>query len=91
MDVELKSVEFERMLKARRLLSKTAAYAQGSLSAVDRLLLEIHENLEEPDGIYAIARSDHIQMQSSRFAHEGVMLDSLSGDEVRAYLLGISP
>ncbi len=58
-------------MNPRRPLIKTADFAQGSLSMVDRLLLEIYENLDEPDGIYAIARSDHLQMQSSRFAHEG--------------------
>lgn len=35
------------------------------------MLLDIHQNIEEPDGIYAVARSAHPEMQSALFAHEG--------------------
>jgi len=38
---------------------------------VDKLLLDIHETIEEPDGIYAVARSQHPTMQASLFSHEG--------------------
>ncbi len=43
----------------------------SALSEENKLLLDIHENIEEPDGIYAVARSAHPEMQSALFAHEG--------------------
>ena len=45
---------------------------ESALSEESQLLLGIYENIEEPDGIYAVARSAHPEMQSALFAHEGV-------------------
>ena len=47
---------------------------ESALSEESQLLLGIYENIEEPDGIYAVARSAHPEMQSALFAHEGVAL-----------------
>ncbi len=44
---------------------------QGALSPADKLLLDIYETIEEPDGVYAIARSQHPEMQALLFTHEG--------------------
>lgn len=44
---------------------------QSTLAPVDRLLLDIYETIEEPDGIYAIARSHQARMQAALFEHEG--------------------
>jgi hypothetical protein len=47
-------------------------HLQSTLGPINKLLLEIYETIEEPDGIYAIARSNQAQMQAALFEHEGM-------------------
>lgn len=48
---------------------------QSTLAPRQKLLLEIYETIEEPDGLYAIARSHQAKMQAALFEHEGMWLD----------------
>ncbi|KAL4452130.1 hypothetical protein ABPG75_007792 [Micractinium tetrahymenae] len=43
----------------------------GSTAALERLLLDIYSSINEPDGIYAVARSHSMLSQLKRFEHEG--------------------
>lgn len=44
---------------------------QGPLSDVDALLLDIYSQIDEPDGMYAAARSQQAASQLALFEHEG--------------------
>lgn len=44
---------------------------QGPLSDVDALLLDIYSQIDEPDGMYAAARSPQAASQLALFEHEG--------------------
>lgn len=46
-------------------------YVQGPLSDVDALLLDIYSQIDEPDGMYAAARSQQAASQLALFEHEG--------------------
>ena len=47
------------------------AYLQGPLSDVDALLLDIYSQIDEPDGMYAAARTQQAASQLALFEHEG--------------------
>ena len=47
------------------------AHVQGPLSDVDALLLDIYSQIDEPDGMYAAARSQQAASQLALFEHEG--------------------
>lgn len=55
---------------------------QSTLAPRQKLLLEIYETIEEPDGIYAIARSHQAKMQAALFEHEG-MLPEMSRNKAK--------
>lgn len=52
---------------------------QGGLSTVDQLLLDIYSQIQEPDGIYAAARSQKAASQLCLFEHEGAWDKALVG------------
>lgn len=52
-------------------LGAATSWLQSMLAPVDQLLLHIYETIEEPDGIYAVARSPQAKMQAALFEHEG--------------------
>ncbi|PSC71129.1 serine threonine-kinase ATM isoform X1 [Micractinium conductrix] len=61
----------------------------NAAAAVQRLLLDIYSSINEPDGIYAVARSHSLLSQLRRFEHEGDWSKALlSYDLVLQHLLG---
>ena len=46
-------------------------HMQGPLSDADALLLDIHSQIDEPDGMYAAARLQQPESQLALFEHEG--------------------
>ena len=46
-------------------------HAQAALSDVDALLLDVYLQIDEPDGMYAAARSQQAASQLALFEHEG--------------------
>lgn len=60
-------------------LRLTAVMQNSKLSDTNQLLLDIYTNIDEPDGLYAIARSAHPDMQCALFAHEGRNPEELPG------------
>ncbi len=44
---------------------------RGPLSDVDALLLDIYSQIDEPDGMYAAARTQQAASQLALFEHEG--------------------
>jgi hypothetical protein len=57
---------------------------QSTLAPRQKLLLEIYETIEEPDGIYAIARSHQAKMQAALFEHEGMFPETSRNKARRA-------
>jgi ataxia telangiectasia mutated family protein len=54
----------------------------------DALLLQIFSNIEEPDGLYAVARSNDLLPQLSRFEREGNWADALASWDLALQLMG---
>ncbi len=52
---------------------------QGGLSKVDQLLLDVYSQVQEPDGIYAAARSQKAASQLCLFEHEDAWDKALVG------------
>jgi len=54
----------------------------------DALLLQIFSNIEEPDGLYAVARSNDLLPQLKRFEREGNWADALASWDLALQLMG---
>ncbi len=54
----------------------------------DALLLQIYSNIEEPDGLYAVARSNDLLPQLKRFEREGNWADALASWDLALQLMG---
>lgn len=52
---------------------------QGSQAKADQLLLEVYSSINEPDGIYAVARGHSMMSQLKLYEHEGSWDKALAG------------
>ena len=52
---------------------------QGSQAKADQLLLEVYSSINEPDGIYAVARGHSMLSQLKLYEHEGSWDKALAG------------
>ena len=56
-----------------------AGVLQSSRAVVDQLLLDIYSSINEPDGIYAVARGHSMMSQLKLYEHEGSWDKALTG------------
>ncbi len=61
---------------------------QPRRAEADALLLQIYSNIEEPDGLYAVARSNDLLPQLKRFEREGNWADALASWDLALQLMG---
>ncbi|KAH7622345.1 putative Serine/threonine-protein kinase ATM [Nannochloris sp. 'desiccata'] len=64
------------------------AESQPRRGEADALLLQIFSNIEEPDGLYAVARSNDLLPQLKRFEREGNWADALASWDLALQLMG---
>ena len=62
--------------------------SQPRRAEADALLLQIFSNIEEPDGLYAVARSNDLLPQLKRFEREGNWADALASWDLALQLMG---
>lgn len=58
---------------------------QGSRAEADQLLLGIYSSINEPDGIYAVARGHSIMSQLKLYEHEGSWDRALAGYDMMCH------
>ena len=58
---------------------------QGSQAEADQLLLDIYSSINEPDGIYAVARGHNMMSQLKLYEHEGSWDKALAGYDMMCH------
>lgn len=58
---------------------------QGNRAEADQLLLGIYSSINEPDGIYAVARGHNIMSQLKLYEHEGSWDRALAGYDMMCH------
>lgn len=58
---------------------------QGNQAEADQLLLDIYSSINEPDGIYAVARGHNMMSQLKLYEHEGSWDRALAGYDMMCH------